>query len=179
MNRILTERLMLRTLTLADLDDCFMDSTKPSAGWMPHGTQEETRHLLESVYIGKESIWGIVRQDTGKLVGSIGLMHDFKREYERARSVGYALNEDCRGKGYMTEAVQAVLRHAFERRGLSIISAYAYPWNVSSRRVLEKCGFRYEGTLKRAATLSDGSLHDNDCYAITREEWVDWIFQDR
>ena len=97
MNRILTERLMLRTLTLADLDDCFMDSTKPSAGWMPHGTQEETRHLLESVYIGKESIWGIVRQDTGKLVGSIGLMHDFKREYERARSVGYALNEDCRG----------------------------------------------------------------------------------
>ena len=171
MNRILTERLTLRTLTTADLDDCFMESAKPSAGWKPHGAAEDTRHLLESVYIGTESIWGIVLKESGQLVGSIGLMRDYKREYDRVRSIGYAINEECRGRGYMTEAVQAVLRHGFERMGLELISAYAYPWNVGSRRVLEKCGFQYEGTLKKAAKLYDGSVHDNDCFAITREGW--------
>ena len=155
MNRILTERLTLRTLTTADLDDCFMESAKPSAGWKPHGAAEDTRHLLESVYIGKESIWGIVLKESGQLVGSIGLMRDYKREYDRVRSIGYAINE----------------RHGFERMGLELISAYAYPWNVGSRRVLEKCGFQYEGTLKKAAKLYDGSVHDNDCFAITREGW--------
>lgn len=179
MNQILTERLVLRTLTRADLDDCFMDSAKPGAGWKPHGTKEETRHLMEAVYIGKDSIWGIVLKENGQLVGSIGLMRDYKREYERVRSIGYAINQDCRGQGYMTEAVQAVLKHGFERRGLALISAYAYPWNVDSRRVLEKCGFQYEGTLRRAAKLYDGSVHDNDCFAISREEWDDWVIENR
>lgn len=172
MNRILTERLVLRTLTQSDLNDCFMESAKPSAGWKPHGTKEDTLHLLEAVYIGKESIWGIVLKESGQLVGSIGLMRDYKREYERVRSIGYAINQEQRGNGYMTEAVRAVLQHGFEKRGLSLISAYAYPWNIDSRRVLEKCGFQYEGTLKRAARMYDGSVYDNDCFAITREEWM-------
>ena len=44
---------------------------------------------------------------------------------------------------------------------------------------LEKCGFQYEGTLKLAAKLYDGSIYDNDCFAITREQWVDWVIENR
>lgn len=179
MSQILTKRLLLRTLNMEDLDNCFMASMKPSAGWKPHGTKEETRHLLEAVYIGKENIWGIVLRDSDQLVGSIGLVRDHKREYDRVRSIGYAINEDCWGRGYMTEAVQAVLSYGFEQKRLAMVSAYAYPWNISSRRVLEKCGFQYEGTLKLAAKLYDGSIYDNDCFAITREQWVDWVIENR
>ena len=79
MSLIMTKRLLLRMLTREDLDTCFMASMKPSAGWKPHGTKEETRHLMEAVYIGKEGIWGIVLRESNQLVGSIGLMRDYKR----------------------------------------------------------------------------------------------------
>ncbi len=151
MSLITTKRLMLRMLAREDLDTCFMASMKPNAGWKPHGTKEDTRHFMETVYIGKEGIWGIVIRESNQLVGSIGLMRDYKREYDRVRSIGYAINEECWGKGYTTEAVQAVLA----------------------------CGFQYEGTLKLAAKLYDGSIYDHDCYAITREQWVDWVIENR
>ena len=179
MSLITTGRLMLRMLTRDDLDSCFLASIKPNAGWMPHGTRKETRHLLETVYIGKEGIWGIVLRESGQLIGSIGLMRDYKREYDRVRSIGYAINEECWGQGYATEAAQAVLAYGFEQKGLEMVSAYAYPWNKGSKRVLEKCGFQYEGTLKLAVKMYDGSIYDNDCYAITREQWVDWLIENR
>ena len=179
MSLITTKRLMLRMLAREDLDTCFMASMKPNAGWKPHGTKEDTRHFMETVYIGKEGIWGIVIRESNQLVGSIGLMRDYKREYDRVRSIGYAINEECWGKGYTTEAVQAVPAYDFEQKGREMLSAYAYPWNIASRRVLDKCGFQYEGTLKLAAKLYDGSIYDHDCYAITREQWVDWVIENR
>ena len=95
------------------------------------------------------------------------------------RSIGYAINEECWGRGYTTEAVQAVLAYGFEQKGLEMVSAYAYPWNIGSRRVLEKCGFQYEGTRKLAAKMYAGSIYDNDCFAITREQWGDWVIENR
>lgn len=179
MNRIMTRRLILRMLTEEDLDSCFLPTIKTNAGWKPHGTEKETRRLVENVYIGKEGIWGIVLRESGTLIGSIGLMRDYKREYDRVRSIGYAINEDCWGNGYATEATQAALAYGFEQKRLALVSAYAYPWNTRSKRVLEKCGFQYEGTLKQAAKMYDGSIYDNDCYAITREQWVDWVIENR
>lgn len=171
MSQMLTERLLLRTLTRADMDHCYLASAAPSAGWKPHGSREETRHLMETVFIGKDSVWGIVLRESDQLVGSIGLMRDYKRDNDRSRSIGYAIDEDCWGKGYMPEAVRAVLGYGFERMGLDLISAYTYPWNKRSKRVLEKCGFRYEATLVRAEKLFDGSIQDNDCYVLLKEDW--------
>lgn len=171
MTRMLTERLLLRPLTSADMDDCYLYSAWPSTGWKPHGSPAETKHLMETMFIGKEGVWGIVLRETDQLVGSIGLLRDYKRDNDRARSLGYAIDEDCWGKGYMPEAVRAVLEHGFRKQSLELISAYTYPWNTRSKRVLEKCGFRYEGTLRCAEKLYDGSMHDSDCYALLKEEW--------
>ena len=89
-------------------------------------------------------------------MGSIGLITDSARQYGSARSLGYALGIRYWGQGYMTEAVRAVIRFGFEKMSLDVISATCYPDNLASRRVLEKCGFQYEGTLHRAEMLYNG-----------------------
>ena len=85
--------------------------------------------------------------------------------------LGYSLSEEYWGKGYMTEAVNSVLKYGFENMGLSIITANCYAENSRSRSVLKKCGFIYEGTLRSCALSCDGVLHGCEFYSITIDEY--------
>ena len=105
-------------------------------------------------------------------MGSIGMITDSSRQYGSARSLGYALGVDYWGQGYMTEAVREAVRFGFGQMGLDIISATCYPDNPASRRVLEKCGFQYEGTLHRAQLLYNGQVKDQLCYYLPHEHAV-------
>lgn len=82
--------------------------------------------------------------------------------------LGYAISEKHWGKGIMTEAVKAVIKYGFENLKLDLISAYTYPFNTRSKKVLEKNGFKYEGTLKQAEKLYNGKIYDNDCYVLIK-----------
>lgn len=82
--------------------------------------------------------------------------------------LGYAMSEHYWGKGLMTEAAQAVIKYGFDERNLDLISAYCYPFNNRSRRVLEKNNFQYEGTLKQAEKLYNGNIYDNECYVLLK-----------
>ena len=68
-----------------------------------------------------------------------------------------------------------MVRYAFEDLELEVLSAIHYPDNVRSQRVIEKCGFRYEGTLREAQRLYDGSLRDEACYSILCSEFWQWV----
>ena len=109
------------------------------------------------------------RREDGRLMGSVGLTTDSARTYGSSRSLGYALGVHYWGQGYMTEAVRAVIRFGFETMGLDVISATCYPDNPASRRVLEKCGFRYEGMLHRAELLYNGAVKDHLHFYLTHE----------
>ena len=52
-----------------------------------------------------------------------------------------------------------------------MLTVYHFPWNDRSRRVIEKCGFRKEGTLRESFVRFDGTLMDEVCYSLTVEEW--------
>lgn len=171
-----TERLTLRPITIADDQDIFEYSKDPAvgknAGWAPHKTLEQTREIMAAVFVGVSNVFGIVNKK-GKLIGSVGLVEDKKRQYDNVLMLGYAIGEAHWGQGYMTEAARAILEYGFGVLEADIISAYCYPENSRSRNVLLKCGFLYEGTLRRAETLFDGSVKDNLCFSITKEEYVD------
>lgn len=85
--------------------------------------------------------------------------------------IGYALREESWGKGYMTEVVRHMMQFGFESLCLDLISVGHFEFNDRSRRVIEKCGFRYEGTLRRASSIFDGSVHDALVYSMLREEY--------
>ena len=167
-----SERLLLRNIQIDDLEDIFEYSSNPkvgpNAGWKPHETKEETLDIMQAIFLNQETVWGIILKENGKMVGSIGLVKDDRRDNKKVRMLGYAIGENYWGKGLMTEAARAVIHYGFGELKLDLISAYCYPNNQRSKKVLQKCGFQYQYTLKEAERLYDGSIKDNECYELTK-----------
>jgi len=168
-----TERLILRQWRKDDLDD-FYEYAKnpnigPNAGWEPHKDKSISMKILDS-FIEKDEVWAIVDKNSSKVIGSFGLHNDGKRNNCKAKMIGYVLDENYWGKGLITEATKKVINYAFEELDLDLISVYHYPFNQQSKRVIEKCGFKYEGTLRLASSIYNGSIYDDVCYSITRQD---------
>ena len=165
-----TPRLILRPITETDAEAIFEysknENVGPNAGWKPHANIEETREVMKIVFLDVKYVFGIELKETGQLFGSIGLISDPKRQNDNTRMMGYAIGENYWNQGYTTEAVQALIRFGFEELGLHLISAYCYPFNERSKRVLKKCGFEYEGKLHLAEKRYDGEILDNECYYL-------------
>ena len=167
-----TGRLLIRPIEDRDAEDIFEYAQGANvginAGWKPHENIEETIGIMKEVFLDQENVFGIELKESGKLIGTIGLIRDMKRENDNVLMLGYAIGENYWGKGYMTEAAQAVVRYGFERLHLDLISAYCYPFNARSKRVIEKCGFLYEGKLHQAEKRYDGTILDNECYCLLK-----------
>ena len=165
-----TVRLLIRPFQEEDADAFFACCQNPNlgnnAGWAPHKTIEESREILQNVFIGQENIWAMILKDAQQLIGSIGIVPDPKRENPQVRMLGYWLDEAHWGKGYMTEAVQAILNYGFNELQLSLITANCYPHNKRSQQVLERNGFIYEGVLHQAE-LTTG-IYSTICVTIFR-----------
>ena len=110
------------------------------------------------------TIFAIANAD--EAIGAIGLtLHD---AHERSAEVGYWLGEPFWGRGIATEAVRALIVHAFEHFDLLRVQATVFEWNPASIRVLEKCGFAFEERLPWTDT-KDGQTVDQLVYALVRE----------
>ncbi len=169
-----TPRLVLRGWRESDLEDlfayCSNPEVGPAAGWQPHADKSVSRGVLHQ-FMDSGEVWAVVDRRSRRVIGSIGLHEEKRRDNANCRMLGYALGKDHWGKGLMTEAAQAVLRYAFETLCLEMVTVYHYPFNSRSSRVIEKCGFHYEGTLRRGTTRFDGQVLDNVCYSLLREEY--------
>jgi len=84
--------------------------------------------------------------------------------------IGYALIPSERGKGYGTEAIQIMVDYLFLTKDILRIQVVTNVRNVSSQRVLEKTGFKREGTLRKALYVR-GEWADGYLYSILRDEW--------
>jgi ribosomal-protein-alanine N-acetyltransferase len=122
--------------------------------------------------------FGIFLEQGGDFVGEVSLGSVQRGPFQSA-NVGYWIDEQHAGKGYMPEAVAVILRYAFEQLGLHRVEAAIVPRNARSRRVTEKLGMREEGTSLRFLQIR-GVWEDHVRYAITGEEWAvrkDEIFE--
>ncbi|MDF2984557.1 MAG: hypothetical protein K0R50_67 [Eubacterium sp.] len=169
-----TDRLILRPWKPEDLND-FYEYAKnpnvgPAAGWPPHKNKEISEKILQD-FIEDDEVRAVVLKENSKVIGSLGVHQDAKRIGINARMIGYVLSENYWGKGLISEAVKEVLRHLFEDEKLDIVSCYHFPFNSRSKRVIEKCGFKYEGTLRSACKIYDGKVYDDVCYSITKEDY--------
>jgi RimJ/RimL family protein N-acetyltransferase len=104
----------------------------------------------------------------GDAVGGIGV-HPGDDVNRLTAELGYWLAEPYWGRGIMTAAVAAIVGYAFENRPLERIEAYVYANNPASARVLEKCGFTFEGRMRRNV-IKDGAMLDSLLYALLRGE---------
>ncbi len=175
-DEIKTERLVLRRPEKRDTEDFYRYASKntvgPMAGWQPHHNNRETKQII-AYYVKEGNVLAITEKDKNIMIGTVGLHKDDHRPGTGARQLGYALSPDYWKKGYATEAALAVLKYAFERNLYRLVTAYCYPENTPSKKLLEKIGFSYEGCLRKSYVLFDGTIHDLDCYSITAEEYIE------
>jgi RimJ/RimL family protein N-acetyltransferase len=84
--------------------------------------------------------------------------------------IGYFMVPTERGKGYCTEASNIMVDYLFLSKNIERIQAQTDVRNVGSQKVLEKAGFKMEGTIRKAFFLR-GQLRDSILYSILKEEW--------
>lgn len=173
-----TERLVMRPWRESDGEDFFHYAQNPhvgpAAGWKPAESFEESFKTLQEFCKKPDEVCAVMLKETGRAIGSLGLHPDEKRDGTLSRitrMLGYVLDEPYWGRGYMTEAVRGALRFAFDEMELELVSVYHFPFNDRSRRVIEKCGFRYDGILRRAFLRYDGAVLDDVLYSMTRDEF--------
>ncbi len=144
-----TDRLILRPWKGSDLDDLYeyasVDGVGQMAGWNPHRDLEESRMILTSFIEHKKTF---ALEHMGKVIGSLGIEKYSEENYPelahlQGRELGYVLSKDFWGQGLMPEAVKAVIRWLFDVEALDFIIVGHFDWNSQSKRVVEKCGFRY------------------------------------
>jgi len=87
-------------------------------------------------------------------------------------TIGFVADVRYEGKGYISEAVQRVLKMLFEDVGAHRIKSACNEDNIRSARLLERNGFRKEGHLLENRRNADGSFHGDFLYAMLRREYV-------
>jgi ribosomal-protein-alanine N-acetyltransferase len=86
-------------------------------------------------------LWAVERRDTEEFIGFTGLaIPAFEAHFTPCVEIGWRLAAAHWGRGFATEAAQAVMRYGFEELGLTEIVSLTVPLNVRSRRVMEKLG---------------------------------------
>lgn len=170
-----TERLILRMWSKKDApalyDYAKNPNVGPNAGWKPHASVYESKMIISQLFL-KNMTWAIVDKESGKVIGSIGLEEDKLRDEVKSKELGYSLSEEFWRRGIMTEAAKRIIKYAFEELKLDVLMIKTGDANVRSQRVIEKCGFVYEGTLRRAYRLYDGNVREIRCHSMLREEYL-------
>ena len=139
----------------------------------PYPANEAERYVARQQIereAGRAVTFSIIHKAEGRFCGLVEL-----RDIDREHSLGelsFWLAVDAWGQGYMSEAVQAVVRYGFEGLGLNRLYAYQMLRNPASGRVLEKNAFKQEGLL-RQRVRKWGQFEDVALWAILRQEWQD------
>ena len=171
-----TPRLLLRRFEVNDAQAMFENwASDPEVTryltWPPHETIEVTQGLLQD-WVERYGAadyyhWAIILKENGdQPIGSIAVV-DHDDGAEKA-TVGYCLGRKWWHRGYMTEALTAVIRYLLEDVEMNRVEAYHDPRNPYSGSVMKKCGMTYEGTLRQSDRNNQG-ICDACWYAILAE----------
>lgn len=173
--RLVGERIIIRDLSFKDLN-CYYEFGKnpnvgPMAGWKPFPSEEIAKRMLSNLILSKETYAISLKEDSKKLIGTISIYNSGIRKYKKVKSLGFSLNQDYWGKGLMPEAVNLIIDYVFLKTDCEVLEVGHHSDNYASKRVIEKCGFNYDGRLCKFKKLYDGRLIDADFYSMTKEDY--------
>lgn len=169
--RIETERLILRPVTLADAEDFFEfagDEETTRFVYPTHQTVQDTRIIIANLPMkapyGKNAI---ELKAEKKMIGTVDLRVDEEHE---VGELGYVLSRYYWHQGYMTEACEALLQLGFEEMKLIRIFASHDERNSASGRVMKNIGMTQEGLVKNSRRAKGQMINSVYC-GITFEDW--------
>ncbi|MEO1060957.1 MAG: GNAT family N-acetyltransferase [Actinomycetota bacterium] len=175
-----TDRLVIRPLEPDDVAALHARCNDPEVAryetWeLPAPIERAERIVHGSIELGgpHDGEWwaaAVVEAASGAFVGDVATRLTFGG---RSAEIGYTLDPSHWGRGYATEATEALVGHLVDDLGVLRVSASLHPDNVASARVLERCGFRYEGRTRGSFWVGD-ERSDDALYGLLAEELVDW-----
>ena len=176
--RIETERLILRAAKSNDGPEAFeavVESVNELKPWMPWVHPEPKLEGSIEFHANAQARWYSremldfqwVDKSTQRLVGKGGF-HTINWDVPKFE-IGYWVRTSMAGKGYCTEAVNALVAFAKRELGAKRLEICSDPRNARSRKVAERCGFALEGILRRNMRDPYGGLRDSCMYALTTE----------
>jgi RimJ/RimL family protein N-acetyltransferase len=169
-------RVSLRWLTQEDGPDVFEIFSHPEVMrfWSSPAYTEpgEASDLIAEIHehfrAHRLYQWGIALNDVGRIIGTCTLAG--LDPQNRRAEIGFALNRDYWGSGYVTEALTTLLHFAFEELGFHRLEADVDPRNETSLRLLERLGFQREGYLRERWIVGE-EINDTVFLALLEPEW--------
>ncbi|MDO5530355.1 MAG: GNAT family protein [Paracoccus sp. (in: a-proteobacteria)] len=178
--RVETERMVLRLPAMSDFRDWTALRAESRAFLTPWEPVWADDHLSRRAFTtrvywaaraertGTACPFFLERRLDGALLGAI-TMDNIRRGPAQMATIGYWVGAPHARQGYMTEAIDAVVRYAFNQLDLSRIEAACLPENTASRGVLERAGFKYEG-VAQAYLQINGRWRNHVLYANIRHD---------
>lgn len=167
-----TERLILRRPEMADApamleirNSPYVLRYNPMKPWELPRMEKQVEEEIKA-----QRTFYIEEKGTSALLGGVWLEPDDLRHGLTSFTLSYYLAESAAGKGYMTEALSALIPYIFQELGAQVLAARVFSENRPSARLLQKLGFTHEGTLRQAVATPRGEIFDDMIFSLLREE---------
>lgn len=176
-----TARLTLRRFTIEDVVSvhcnwCSDPRVTRFLTWQAHEDLRETLNMVATWVESYDKLdyyqWAIVPKDFGEVVGSISVV-EIKEQTDTVH-IGYCIGAPWWGKGIATEALAGILPFLFEEVEVKRVDSRHDPENIGSGKVMEKCGLRYEGTLRQWDWNNRGIV-DAAYYSLLEGEYEEGV----
>ncbi|MEP7291318.1 MAG: GNAT family N-acetyltransferase [Chloroflexota bacterium] len=171
-----TERLILRPLEMTDAPTIHELAGHPEIAAttlnMPHPYPEGAAEaFIQSQIDHRDSrdnfTFGMTRKSDSQLMGDF---HVHIEERHQRAEFGYWIGKPYWNQGYTSETARRLIDYCFAELGVHRVCASYFTHNLASRRVMEKAGMTYEGTLREHLERF-GKFYDTGCCGILRREW--------
>ncbi|MES1147454.1 MAG: GNAT family protein [bacterium] len=169
-----TERLHIRLVEPQDTDAFFRWYSDPETCryWseppMTERSQAESRVSRLTLSNGEQGSLALVMTLDGKSIGTLSAFGH--SESNRRCELGYSLDREHWGKGYMREALKALLQMGFDKWNLHRYEADTDPRNVNSIKLLTSLGFKQEGLLRERWIVAE-EVSDTAFFGLIRSDW--------
>jgi ribosomal-protein-alanine N-acetyltransferase len=174
--RLKGEKVFLRYIASEDFDEMMQLFRESQKFYKNLVTPPTDRSEFENYVVRNDEdaseFFVICRNDDEKIVGAINLSQIFRKSFQNAY-LGYSLGVNYTGSGFMTEAINLILKFSFKDLGLHRIEANIQPHNSASIEAVKRCGFSLEGFSPKYLKIG-GKWRDHERWAIIKENWRKW-----
>ncbi len=176
-----TDRVLLRRLTMADLDNVFRLDADPDVMRYISGGRPTERAVIEhemlptwlSYYtrFAGFGFWAAIGKSTGEFLGWFHFRPSSNTHPDEVE-LGYRLGRFAWGQGYATEVSRALIRKGFTELGVQRVVASTDAAHTASRRVMEKAGLTLARTFRSPwPELPNGPEQEAVEYALLKADW--------
>ncbi|WP_101772231.1 GNAT family N-acetyltransferase [Peptostreptococcus faecalis] len=174
-----TERLILRPWKETDAKDLYKYASDPRvgpiAGWPVHASEENSLEIIKNVLSNPYTLALELKED-GSVVGSVGLMigkeSNLEDLPEDEGEVGYWIGVPFWGRGLVPEATKKLIEYGFEVLQLKKLWCGYFDGNEKSKRVKDKCGFKYMYTKKDVYCEAVDETRTEHVSCLLRDDWI-------